>query len=132
VWIIPWDIDASFNYPSPIRTYYGMPDWDARSECRIVIVFLGIPGRPPSCDPLTHRLASQAWDGYAAASRELLDGPFELERLRNRIDEYSELIAETVSEDPNGPSEILWEGAVNKLKSDLAPMRSYIEGKIDE
>ena len=130
VWLIPWDLDSSFNYPSPIRTSYGMPEWDVPPNCSFVKVFFGITGRPPSCDPFIHRLAQEAWHGYVEASRELLDGPFELEKLRGRIDQYSALIAETVAEDPNGPSAIAWETAVTKLKSDLGPMRAYIERKI--
>ncbi len=130
VWLIPWDLDFSFNYPSPIRTFYRMPDWDAPQACNQVKVFLNIPGRPPSCDPLISRVAAFGREQYASASRELLAGQFSLERLHARIDELSQLVAESVAQDEHGPSVVEWEAAVRKLKVDIGPMRSYIEQKV--
>lgn len=132
LWLIPWDLDHTFEYPSPIRTRYGMPDWDAEPSCERVPVFLGIPGRPPACDEFLYQLVTLGWDGYAAASRELLEGPFSVEALHARIDALSVLLSDAVAEDPNGPAYAVWELNVEKLKTDVVLMRSAIELKVEE
>lgn len=132
VWLIPWDLDHTFEFPSPIRSRYGMPDWDAEPACGTVPVFLGIPGRPPACDKFLRQLSTVGWDGYAEASRELLEGPFSVETLQTRIDELSALISDAVAEDPNGPAYAVWELRVEQLKKDVLLMRSFIALKVRE
>ena len=132
VWLIPWDLDHIFEFPSPIRTYFSMPDWDAEQSCRTVRVFLGIPGRPPSCDPVIHKLATAGWDDYVEASRRMLDGPFRVENLHERIDELGDLISEAVAEDPNGPALREWELAVSEMKREIVLMRGKIVEQIEQ
>jgi spore coat protein H len=133
VWLIPWDLDHTFEVPSPIRTFYRMPDWDVVLEsCDPIPVFHNFAGRPPGCDDLIRRLATVAWDPYCEATRELLDGPFQTAALHDRIDKLADHIADAVAEDANGPEVAEWQAAVQRLKDNVVTMRSYIEAKVGQ
>lgn len=131
VWLIPWDVDHTFEEPSPIRTYFGMPDWDeVEADCTPRDLFGGVKGRAPACDPFIRGMATQLWDRYAAASRALLDGDFALEAMNARIDQLHDLIAGAVAEDPNGPTPSEWEDAVGKLREAVIAKRGWVEAKL--
>jgi hypothetical protein len=109
-----------------------MPDWDVVPEtCDSIPVFFGLSGRPPACDDLIRRLSSVTWDLYAEKTRELLDGPFQISALHDRIDELADHVADAVAEDPNGPTFDQWEAAVQRLKDGVVTIRSYIEAKVE-
>ena len=131
VWLIPWDLDHIFEYPSPIRTYYRMPDWNGSSSCKKIPVFFGIQGRPPACDRFIRQLGTLLWDDYAAASHELLDGPFATDRIEARIDTLEDLLRDAVAEDPTSLSVAQWEDAVEGLREAAASIRTDIERKIE-
>ena len=130
--LIPWDLDHTFEYPSPIRTAYRMPAWnEVNALCHLQPVFFGIPARAPACDPIIHSLATAGWDAYVAATDTLLAQPeFQVDTLHERIDRLSALIDEAVRDDPNGPSYGEWRTSVYKLKRDIASMRADLEATI--
>jgi spore coat protein H len=131
VWLIAWDVDHTFEEPSPVRTYYGMPDWDeVDADCTPVDIFLGVQGRAPACDPFIRGMATQLWDRYAAASQALIDGDFADAAMNARIDQLRDLIDEAVAEDPNGPSVSAWNAAVTDLRQIVMDKRAYVEGKL--
>ena len=131
VWLIAWDVDHTFEEPSPVRTYFDMPDWDeVDADCTPVDIFLGIQGRAPACDPFIRGMVTQLWDRYAAASQELLDGDFAVDAMNGRIDELSDLIADAVAEDPNGPTVSAWRNAVMTLRDAVLDKRAWVEGKL--
>lgn len=131
LWLIPWDVDHTFEEPSPIRTAFGMPDWDVTPEtCDPIPIFLGIQGQPPACDELIGRLSTLLWEPYSEATRDLLAGPFATEAINDRIDEIAQLIEPAIRNDPIGPSVSEWQASVEKLKLNITSMRSYIEGRI--
>ncbi len=128
--LIPWDMDNSMEVPNPIRTTYGMPDWHEVTACDPIPVFLGISGVPPHCDPLIGRMSSILWDDYAAATRELLDGPATLAALQARLDTVRDQIRDAVAADPNGPGLPAWEASVDELRNELATLRDRVEAQI--
>jgi len=131
VWLIAWDVDHTFEEPSPVRTYFGIADWDdVDADCTPKDIFLGIQGRAPACDPFIHAMATQLWDRYTAASQALLDGDFAEAALGARIDALHGLIADEVAEDPNGPSVSAWETGVSDLREAVTAKRAWIEGKL--
>jgi hypothetical protein len=132
IWPIPWDLDNAFEYPSPIRTQYGMPDWDLSPppDCSPRSVFLGIQGLPPACDKLLGKTSELLWDDYTAASRELLAGPFAEAALMARIDQLEAIIEDTVAEDPDLEVSS-WRNAVDDLRDAVVGLRAYIGGKVD-
>ena len=132
VWLVPWDLDHTFEEPSPIRTNFGMPDWDAAvSDCTPITIFFGITGRPPSCDPLIDRIARIFWTEYVAATNTLLDGAFSQQAMSDRIDQLAALIEAEVDADTLSTQTTQeWRAAVQSLKNSVDAKRSYIEGKL--
>jgi hypothetical protein len=131
VWLIAWDLDHTFEEPSPIRTYYGIADWDeVDADCTPVDVFLGIQGRAPACDPFIRHMATQLWDQYAAESQALLDGPFSAAAMNARIGELETLIEDAVAEDPNRPPLSEWREAVEALGPVVEAKRAHVAGKL--
>lgn len=133
LWLIPWDMDNTFDEPSPIRTYYSMPDWDESTSCAPIQVFWGINGRAPGCDPLIQRLARVTWDRYVAATQAVLADSFALDTLNARVDALAAHLESSIAEDPNLDISMQdWRDAVLQLKSSMAAKRAYIENKIAE
>lgn len=131
IWLVPWDLDNTFAEPSPIRTYYNMPDWDELERgCAQVDIFWGLKGLPPYCDNFIGKLVTVMWDDYAAATRTLLDDHVQLSAINARIDALAAIIRPHVMVDPNGPNPADWEAAVQQLKSNIAAKRAYIEAKL--
>ena len=123
--LIPWDLEHTFRYPSPIRTWYRMPAWEAtKAACHLRRVFLDIPARAPSCDPFLHALATAGWDDYVATAREVLAMPaFQVEALHAHVDALAALLEDAIGEDRNGPHRIVWREAVRELKENIVSVR---------
>jgi hypothetical protein len=131
VWLIAWDVDHTFEEPSPIRTYFSMPDWDDTSaDCTPKDIFPGIQGRAPACDPFIRGMATQLWDRYASSSQALLDGDFAEAAIGARIDELHDLIRDAVAEDPNGPGLSGWDTGVSDLRDAVTAKRAWVAGKL--
>jgi spore coat protein H len=131
VWLIAWDVDHSFEEPSPIRSNYGMPDWDdIDADCAPIDVFLGIQGRAPACDAFLRGMATGLWDRYVVESEALLAGDFSLAAMNARIDELAALIADAVAEDPNGIDVAEWDAAVASLRDIVAAKRDHVAAKL--
>lgn len=129
-WLIPWDLDNTFDEPSPIRTRYGMPDWDeVDAPCNPIPIFWGMGGLPPACDKLIRSMATVLWERYVAASRRLLDEHFRPEDMQARIDELQALLQDAVIEDPDLTLPA-WISAVDDLRAAALAKRAYIEAKI--
>ncbi len=129
VWLIPWDLDRAMVWPTPIRSIYGMPDWDDSSSCAEVPIFFGITGKPPACDKFIGSTSKNLWSRYVAKTQELLAGPFQLSVLEGKVDEYAAQLAPFIDEDP-AIDRAAWDATVAQFKLDLASMRSSIEQKI--
>ena len=129
MWLIAWDLDHTFEEPSPIRTQYGMPDWDdVDASCAPISVFLGIPGRAPACDDLTRRVVTQLWDRYRTESQTLLSGDFSVDSMNARIDGLAALLADAVEEDPDLSTDE-WEAAVQDLRNTVVAKRNHVLDK---
>jgi spore coat protein H len=132
VWLIPWDMDRAMVWPSPLRSIYGVPDWDEVAPCdEIPVFFPGLSVLPPSCDPFLGLTARTLWDRYVAATESLLAGPFAEARIDARIDELSTLITGHVAEDPYIDS-AAWQSRIEPFRQDLASMRAAITAKIQQ
>lgn len=131
VWLIPWDLDRAMVWPPPVRTLYGMPDWDEPAQCTPIPVFFGITGMPPHCDELIGRMARILWNRYVAATEQLLAGPFQMSELLAAVDAAEALIADHVEQDPHIDADA-WRAAVAQFRLDLAALRASIEAKIQE
>ena len=131
VWLVAWDLDHTFEEPSPIRTYFGMPDWDdLEAHCEPRPLFDGVGGRAPACDPFIRGMVTQLWDRYAAESQALLDGDFSVAALDARIDQLAALIEDAVAEDPRGAGLAAWQAAVDDLRDAAIAKRNHVESKL--
>jgi CotH kinase protein len=127
VWLIPWDLDNVMDVPSPIRTNYGMPDWNASStDCALRPVFLGFDGRPPACDHLTALMAQVLWSDYQARTAELLAGIAGPGVIEAQIDAMRTQLAAEVASDSHGPGMAAWQNAVGDLRADVAVLRARV------
>jgi len=129
VWLLPWDMDRAMVVPTPIRSFYGMPDWDDASSCAPVTIFFSVQGLPPACDKFIGSLSRNLWSRYVAKTQELLDGPFQLSALEAKVDLYAAQLAPFIDEDPY-IDRATWDAAVVQFKSDLASLRSSTVDKI--
>ena len=130
--LIPWDLENTWRSPSPIRTYFDMPDWDdLHRSCRRRAVFLDIPALAPHCDPIIHAMATLGWERYIEASRELMRETISLELMHERVDRLSELLDEHVRADQRGPGYREWEEHVRRLHGEIDERWEYIDAKIE-
>ncbi len=129
--LIPWDLEQSWRDPSPIRTYFDMPDWDdLHRSCRTRKVFWNLDAVAPFCDPLIGAAVREGWGRYIAASRELIEERYSLDVLHRRIDELAKIVEPHVTTDEFGPGEREWRRAVELLHSEVEARFTYIADKI--
>lgn len=130
--LIPWDLENTWRSPSPIRTYFRMPDWDeVDRSCRQRPVFLDIPALAPHCDPMIHAMVTLGWERYIEASRELMRETISLDLMHERVKRLSELLDQHVRADPYGPSYPEWKENVRRLHEEIDERWEYIEAKIE-
>jgi hypothetical protein len=130
LWLIPWDVDATFRGPSQSGSSGSLPPWNERPEsCRSRKV-LGHRRLPAACDPLTHRLTSLLWPRYVAAMREILDQNFSSGRIQTQIEDLARLLEEHIATDPYGPSLAEWHQAVIELKANITQQHARIVDKL--
>jgi len=123
--LIPWDLDSVLLPYIPTGE---TPHWTTVPEdCdQIYTIWGNVNTKAPGCTPIFRALASER-KSYEDAADRLLDGPFDLERLSDQIDEYAEMIRDAVQEDPTGTGLEGWEDAVSDLKNNLALHRLKFE-----
>ncbi len=127
VWLLPWDLDNTMMVPSPIRTSYGMPDWNASTtDCALRPIFLGYYGRPPACDHMIGLMAQVLWPDYQARTTALLAGPASPAALEAELSAIEALIAPEVMTDTKGPGLTAWRQAVADLRADLPKLRARV------
>ncbi len=127
MWLIPWDLDNTMQVPSPIRTNYGMPDWDASpNDCALRQIFLGFYGRPPACDHVIGLMAQVLWSDYEARTAELLAGPAAANALEAEIAAMEALLGPEVMTDGYGPGINAWRQAVADLRADVPMLRARV------
>ncbi len=128
LWLIPWDLDFTFNVTDPrekaILTPWDKPPADCSRR------FLAFPPSTnimhPGCDRVYRGLALAGRPLFVAAVNQLLAGPFNPDRMRADIDVWAAQISEAVRLDSNGPAFANWQGDVTRLKTDLDQMRAKL------
>lgn len=127
LWLLPWDVDNTMQVPSPIREFYGMPDWDAPpTDCTPRPIFLGYYGRPPGCDRLTSMMVNVLGPDYRARTAEVLATLAAPGVLEAQLDAMAVQLAPEVATDRFGPSMTDWQAAVAKLRGDVPTLRARV------
>jgi hypothetical protein len=130
-WLIPWDMYSTFN---PLTPLDWVPTWDQPpGDCSIQYTSwdTNMWYRAPGCDPLIHGFSLLDRSRYLAAVQNLLDGPFQIDVINQKIDRWSAQIADAVAQDTHGPSINTWQSALTALKSNAVVMRERTQGVHD-
>jgi spore coat protein H len=133
VTLIPWDLDHTFEEPSPMRTFWSVPDWDVVDDasCDLITTNGSVDVRPASCDPLLRRIVTQLWPEYRAASEQLVAGSFSPAAMAARVDELTALLEPHVAEDPFLVL-ATWHTRVADLREAIDAKRDYIAAKMGD
>ena len=130
-WLIPWDLDHSFERTEWMVEEFGAPRWtDAAGSCEGVPTFYGIPRYPAMCDDFLRRLVTLYDAQWRLAGQEFLDTLYSEAELNARIDAYAEQIDAAVREDPDLDYDE-WRAEVEALREDAAGWRMRFQADID-
>lgn len=131
--LIPWDVDQTLRpLSSPAVAMWNrldeVPHWTVSpDDCSIRYpTGWGSQVSAAGCFSFFQALVSDQ-GRYAEAIQNLLDGPFDIELLKDQIDQYADFIRETVAVDPIIPGIGQWERAVRTLKNDLIQLTRQLE-----
>jgi hypothetical protein len=121
LWIVPWDLDSSFQGSDWVRI---APAWNEPGACSCA----GDPAqRPAMCDPLTARWASYTAE-YEAAVDRILAGPFAKAIVDQKLDAWSAQIESFVTEaggHGGAPAYLDWQLALAALRGVVDNARTF-------
>jgi len=131
-WIIPWDMDQALTsrdnyfdaggfggFPGMGGGGQPLPQWNvATTNCGSPQSVAGNSFIPPNCDKLTKLMAANFWSRYVQLGDLFLKDLFVSQRLNDKITKHSNLITNTVQQDPN-INQSTWTNDVNSLKNYL-------------
>ncbi len=123
--VIPWDLESTL-----VLGYFGVvPPWqETPDDCSLTYSVWNGGGRvmAPGCDAIFEGLAADR-SAYQEAAQELLDGPFALERMNEKLERYAAFIRAAASADPHGPGATKFEQGVGFLKQQFPALRRRLE-----
>ncbi|MEM7159752.1 MAG: CotH kinase family protein [Myxococcota bacterium] len=133
VWLIPWDLDNSFDDPNPFKEFFDQPHWsDLSADCEPRPIGDGAVGRrAATCDPIIEGLVTSMWSDYTAASHDLLDNLWTLEAIDERIDTIAGQIEPAIMADPDLGDVTEWRAEVATLRSEVLAIRAQIVAEIE-
>lgn len=120
--LIPWDTESTF-WINPDHT---APHWTViPSNCKQTYAYWGGLAYAPGCDKVFRALVSDL-SSWRAAARRLLDGPFSVNAMAARIDEYTKLIGDLARTDPTPTKYSTFDGAVSSIRSAIPALRTRL------
>lgn len=123
---IPWDLESTLSL---LGKFGSVPSWQSKpQDCSLTYpVWSGtLKVVAPGCNRVFRGLAADLGT-YRAAGRELLDGPFALDRLLAKIDRLAAFIRPQATADIHGPGAALFERSLGFLKEELPRLRARFE-----
>lgn len=120
--IIPWDLESTLSLAS---LYGNVPSWqETNVDCSITHAVWNGQSQvvAPGCDRVFRGLSGDL-EPYRSAARELLDGPFSIERMAANIDRDAAVIRSEARRDAHGPGAEQFEQEVGFLKSQIPVLR---------
>jgi CotH kinase protein len=122
VWLIPWDLDSSFQNPTNGQVHIATP-WNAAAEC----VCTTTGQMPSSCDPLVAQWASRS-EEYERAVDAFLAGPFAEANVEAKLAAWTDQIDPIVAEASGlhgAPTYAEWQGALAELHAIIESTREH-------
>ncbi len=121
--LIPWDVESSFW----INPDHAAPHWTLLPEdCNQTYPYWGGLASAPGCDPVFKAINTDR-SAWRAAVRELLDGPFAVDKMTETIDRYAELIGEEARKPETPTMYGTFDGTIPYLKSQIPELRKRLE-----
>jgi hypothetical protein len=124
--IIPWDLESTLSLASQ---FGNVPSWQETSvDCsKTYSVWSGASQVvAPGCDRVFRALGAHL-EPYREAARELLDGPFAVDAMMERIERNAAAIRPEARRDPHGPGADQFEQEVGFLRTQLPLLRRRLE-----
>ena len=126
--LIPWDVESTFW----INSEHAAPHWtELPDDCNETYSYWGGLAVAPGCDPV-FRALNRDHTAWHAASRELLDGPFALDAMLERIDRYEAFIGEEARDPATPTMYVSFDSAVQSLRNVIPDLRGRLEDLIAE
>lgn len=122
-WLVPWDLDESFDGYPPGRI---SPEWTTTAACSCVGSG-SLFSMPSACDKLTQSFISWLPD-YQTQVDAFLAGPYAASAVDVKLATWSQQIAPVVEETAGknaAPSADEWRAGVNQLKATIASSRQH-------
>ena len=125
VWIIPWDLDNTFQRSDPFIDDADIPNWNEKAQsCEPVAVFTATSYVIPSnCDKFTALVAENYWTEFVKTGNELLRKVYIPDNLIRRVDKYFSVIDTLIEKDPHVNYNV-WKNEVNVLKKNIRSLHS--------
>jgi hypothetical protein len=114
--LIPWDLDATLRAATP---FDHVPHWTDPGDCsQRYPVFGLVEVQAAGCTPVFRALASDR-SRYEAAIDTFLAGPFQLDVLEARINQYVDFVDEEIEADPTMSGLTPWLADVERLRGEV-------------
>jgi len=125
VWIIPWDLDNTFQRSDPFIDDADIPNWNQKAQsCEPVAVFGATSWVIPSnCDKFTALIADNYWTEFVKIGNELLKKVYVPDNLIKRVDNYTSAIDTLIKKDPHVNYNV-WKNEVNVLKKNIRSLHN--------
>jgi hypothetical protein len=122
-WLIPWDLDLSFDLTPWVRIN---PAWTAQASCSCVRPAMYDPQTPPSCDPMVKHFLS--WlDDYDREVDAFIQGPFSDQQVQAKLNTWIAQLRPYVMQTAGvkrAPSLSEWDNSVSQLYAKIATLRA--------
>ena len=126
--LIPWDVESTFW----INSAHAAPHWtELPDDCSDTYPYWGGFALAPGCDPV-FRALNQDHTAWHAASRELLDGPFALDAMLDRINRYEAFIGDEARAPETPTMYTTFDNGVQNLRDVIPLLRARLENLIAE
>jgi spore coat protein H len=126
--LIPWDVESTFW----INPDHQAPHWTVLPEdCNETYEYWGGRATAPACN-VVFRALNMDHTGWRAAARQLLDGPFALDTMLDKIDQYVAFIGDEARAEATPTMYGTFDDSVEYLKSMIPELRDRLEELIRE
>lgn len=118
-WLIPWDLNLTFDPIDPFIDEYDVPDWNVAPAKRDTFsVWGGSQMVPAHFDKLTGKTADYLWSDFKTAGEHFLSATFTPDRMKAQVDALAALIAPAMENDPMVSFD-KWKDRVRALRSNF-------------
>ncbi len=133
MWLIPWDLDNTFQRNDPFIDDADVPNWNQKAQsCGPIAVFSSTSYvRPSNCDKFTAMTAANYWEEFVKTGNELLRKIYKPEKLINKVDNYVSLI-DTIIKNDSAINYKIWKNEVSILKRNIRSLHNRFYEYVNE